>query len=100
MKVISALAIGIGGATCLSGLICFLGSFWCAVSPLGDFDFIGLFWAILTIPLYCFLFWPLAAVGFVLSIVALFTEPNERLQGIGLVLVIFGICLFLASYSL
>ena len=99
-KAISLIAVVIGSITLLAGLFCFLAGVYLAFSPFGDFDFIGLFLALVTVPLYCLLFWPLAASGLVLSTVALFAAPNKRLALAGLLSVLVGVCLFLASYAL
>jgi len=98
-KVISLIAVVLGIATFFDAFMCFLAGVYLTFRPFGDFDFIGQFLVIVALCGW-FLFWPLAAGGLVLSTVALFAAPNKRLALAGLLSVLLGVCLFLASYAL
>ncbi|MHC4642331.1 MAG: hypothetical protein ACYS32_11855 [Planctomycetota bacterium] len=101
-RVVSAIALGAGITTLVTGLLALLIDLWPLVFPDSGsdstLDIIGLFllflmiWAV--IPLYC-LIWIFIPVSLVLSIITLFIERNIYRRLLPLVFVLAGICLFI-----
>jgi hypothetical protein len=95
----SYMAVVAGIGAFMSGLMCLLVCVYLRVVPFSEFDLIGLLLVFARFVPW-FWFWPLAAVGLVISTIALFTAPNKGLPSAGLALVLLGLGLMLASYAL
>lgn len=98
-RIISIIALVLGIATSLCGLIVFIGTVRAAVTFPSDFDIIGMFLMFVAVVALC-AFWPVFAIGLTLSIVTLFIEREMRFRLLPLAFVIVGACLISLSYAL
>jgi hypothetical protein len=97
-RIISIIALFVGIATFLSGLLFVLALLWNRIIPGagGDFVSLGMFLKLETFLSY--VFWPSAVIGLVLSIVTLFVERNLCFRLLPLAFIIVGICLYELVY--
>jgi hypothetical protein len=102
-RVISRIALLLGIVTFFSGLLLVPFTLWFALIPDagGDLDFIGMFFTFVAIPsiFSAHFILPIAAIGLVLSIVALFIERDISHRLLPLVFFIVGICFYAMCYA-
>jgi hypothetical protein len=101
-RIISIIALFIGIATFLSGLMLVPATLWFAIIPPTEGDVIGLLLSVLTfVPILCEIYlWPIAAIGLVLSIITLFTERNMYYRALPWNFLLFGILLYIVCGAL
>jgi hypothetical protein len=104
VRIISIIALIVGIATFLSGLLLVPFTLWFAIYPDAghDLDLIGMLLTVVAVSSFCvsFFLWPIAAIGLVLSIVALLIERNIHLRLLPLAFFIVGICFYAMFYAL
>jgi len=103
-RIVSYIALVAGIATFLNGLLLVSITLWASIIPGagGDFDFIGLILIVVAVEsiIFSYYLWPIAAIGLVLSIVALFIERNKYFRLLPLAFVLAGILLYAVCYAL
>jgi hypothetical protein len=99
-KFTSAIALIAGIVTFLLGLLMVPAILWLNIYPEAghDFDFIGMFLVIVYVVSWL-MFFPLVAIGLVLSIFTLFIGRNKYLRFLPLAFVLVGFLLYALSYA-
>ena len=102
-RAVSVIALMIGIATFLSGLFFVPLILWVSIIPFAgqEGDVIMLILLVVAfLPILCTYLWPIAAIGFVLSVVTLLIERNKYLRILPLAFIIVGGCFYAMFYAL
>ncbi|NIP23709.1 MAG: hypothetical protein GWN67_23760 [Phycisphaerae bacterium] len=102
-RIISIIALFIGIATFLSGILLVPAALWFGTFSFAgqEGDVIGLILGVLAIvPSLCRAFlWPIAVIGLILSIITLFTERDIYYRALPWTFVLFGILLYIVCWA-